>query len=222
MGKIEQHGGENMNETALQEAALQAGAEKSPDPLEEKKEESAERGVEETPSFENAGENDVLDPQAELGRIGDSLQKNEAEIQRIQEAISSDKERLAKLHAEMGIPYTSTDTANAKRLNDLLGQREKLEEKKENAETADALNEVLERLNELPKPELKIIIETGKNKDGRSIEGKNGVVNPDVAKKLGKLAEQGAKKVTKAILNTIAGLVKGVLKAIFGVEDQTQ
>jgi len=42
-------------------------------------------------------------------------------------------------------------------------------------------------------------------------------VKPEIAKNLAKLAEQGIKKFTKAILETTLAVVKGVTKAVFEV-----
>ncbi len=170
-------------------------------------------------SFEQSKDDEELNPNMELTLVDESMTKNKAEIARLTKVVSKDRERLAQLYEKLGVPPVETDNVNGTRLLSLLEEENKLEEQKEKAEAVDGLNEVLEMLSKLPPNELKIIIETGKDSAGNEIKGKNGKVNPDVAKQLGLLAEKGVKKITKVILNIVIGVVKGLAKAIFEVKE---
>ncbi|HTE49210.1 MAG TPA: hypothetical protein VK675_04870 [Candidatus Paceibacterota bacterium] len=175
--------------------------------------------VEAVRSFDETKDNEELNPEMELGIVSKKAEKNAAEIARLSEVVSRDREKLVQIYEKLGMPIAETDSVDAKNLQSLLEEKNKLEEQKQKAETVEGLNEVLEKLNNLSKSELKIIIETGRDSAGKQIQGENGKLEPDVAKKLATLAEEGVKKITKAALNIIAGMVKGFLKAVFRVEE---
>ncbi len=165
-----------------------------------------------------------LDPSEELPRIEAALKHNQEQIDQVQAALEGDRAKLEAVRQFLGLPPGSEDpVATKRRLDALRAERERLEDEKKENETVEDLNEVLKQLNTLPKAELMIIVKTGKRGDGSDLEDKNGKkVNPDVAKKLGELAEQGITKVTKAIFKTVLAIVKGILLGIFrGAQEAT-
>ena len=182
----------------------------------ERQESAVETATETRESNKTKEEDRELNPTEALPRIEAALKRNQTEIDQVKASLAGDREKLAAIRESLGLPPNEDEPVATKgRLDDLLTEQKRLEGEQKENEAVEDLNKILEQLNELPKDEIKIIIETGKRKDGSELEGKNGKVNPDVAKELGKLAEKGVKKITEAILKSVLAIVKGVLLGIF-------
>jgi vacuolar-type H+-ATPase subunit I/STV1 len=155
-----------------------------------------------------------VNPDELLKNASASLAETQEQIKQLTASLEARKSELGKIRESLGIETPTEKLLEEKQLEELNSKEENLEEQKKEAEMTKDLEEVLERLAKLPKPELMIIIQTGKGADGKDLESKHGKIDPKVAKELGKAAEKGETKLTKGLLKMLVGLM-GVISAIF-------
>jgi len=155
-----------------------------------------------------------VNPDELLKNADVSLAETQEQIKQLTTSLEARKAELGKIRETLGIETPTEKLPEEKQLEELKAKEENLEEQKEEAEMTKDLEEVLERLAKLSKPELTIIIQTGKGADGKELESKHGKIDPKVAKELGKAAEKGETKLTKGLLKMVIGLM-GVISAIF-------
>lgn len=147
----------------------------------------------------------------------DSLRTKLAAINNAREALS-----LSPVTAETFDEYPELVQAGETVAKAQEGKA-KLEEEKKDMAAAAELNPILIIMNAFPPEELASIRETGKMSNGQEVQGPDGKkVKPEVAKSLAKLAQEGAKAITKAILTIAIGIVKGVAEGIYEIAQQTQ
>jgi hypothetical protein len=155
-----------------------------------------------------------VNPDELLKNADASIAETQEQIKQLTLSLEARKAELGKIRETLGIETPTEQLPEEKQLEQLKAKEENLEEQKKEAEMTKDLEEVLERLVKLSKPELMIIIQTGKGADGKELESKHGKIDPKVAKELGKAAEKGETKLTKGLLKMLVGLM-GVISAIF-------
>ena len=82
--------------------------------------------VEAVRSFDETKENEELKPEMELGIVSKKAEKNATEIARLSEVVSRDKEKLVQIYEKLGMPIPETDSVDAKNLQTLLEEKNKL------------------------------------------------------------------------------------------------
>ncbi len=155
-----------------------------------------------------------VNPDELLKAADASLTETQAQIIQLTASIEAQRSGLAKVRESLGLGAQTEQLPDEKQLESLKAREQKLEEEKNEAEMTKELEGVLESLGKLSKPELTIIIQTGKGPDGKELETKRGKINPEVAKKLAGEAEKGVTKLTKGLLKMLVGLTS-VISAIF-------
>ena len=162
-------------------------------------------------------------PEETLADISKRLEGNQTDIDRLKASIAERRAKLMEAARELGLPPGVDDSPSLKAEEESLGKLEEtaraLQEERGRLETNVLFNEILEQLNNMPKQELKIIIETGKNNEGNSFKDRQGrEVDPEVVKKLAQLAYDGVKKLTAALFGALFGLIGGIASAIKGLK----
>jgi hypothetical protein len=209
---LRQSKGENPTEGNADKAAETLDQTKPIEPEEVKEPERIEE-ITKPESIDDA--ETPVNPDELLKNADASLAEIQEQIKQLTASLEARKSNLGKIRKSLGMEETPAEQLpEEKQLEQLKVKEENLEEQKEEAEMTKDLEEVLERLAKLPKPELMIIIQTGKGADGKDLESKHGKIDPKVAKELGKAAEKGETKLTKGLLKMVIGLM-GVISAIF-------
>jgi vacuolar-type H+-ATPase subunit I/STV1 len=209
---MRQSQGENSTEENADKAAETLDQTKPIEPEEIKEPERIEE-ITKPESIDDA--ETLVNPDELLKNADASLAETQEQIKQLTASLEARKGELGKIRKSLGMEETPAEQLpEEKQLEQLKAKEENLEEQKKEAEMTKDLEEVLERLAKLPKPELIIIIQTGKGTDGKELESKHGKIDPKVAKELGKAAEKGETKLTKGLLKMLVGLM-GVISAIF-------
>jgi len=172
------------------------------------------------PSIENTGdkniENAPIDFIKESHSLDSMLQDATKSLTEKQAAYDNWKKKLDETYASLGGSTPELKYPDQKTIDDQKAEVERLNIKKQELETGEEMEGLLTTLSLLPKSELKIIIETGKNSKGEEVRGKDGKkLKPEAAKSLAQLAFDGAKKITMAILSVVTGIIGGISSGMY-------
>ena len=160
-------------------------------------------------------ENMPIDFSKEEGAIDSTFTDRVNRLEERLAAYDTWKEKLNKTYSTLGGTTPELEYPDQKHINELKEEVEQLKTKKQELKIGKESEEFLEILNKLPKSELKIIIETGKNSQGQAIQGSDGkTLKPEAAKSLAKLALDGILKLTKALLTIVFSVIGGVASGI--------